>query len=65
MLFFFSLAEKSQVKAVERQSSFGLVNRVFNSTMWYGKEVLDVVQKTTSGVAGLPTRALALAQSGS
>lgn len=53
------------MKVVQRESSFGLVNRMFSSTLSYGKEVFDVVQKTTSGVTGFPTRALALAQGGS
>lgn len=59
------LIEKPQVKSPQRESSLGLVNRMFSSTMLYGKGMLDVVQKTTSGVTTFPTRALALAQSGS
>lgn len=62
MLFFFSLfflLEKPEAISPQRESPVSLVNRMFSSTMWYGKEMLDVVQKKTSSVAGSPIRALA------
>lgn len=59
------LIEKAQVRSPQKESPGGLVNRVFSPMVGYGKGMLDVVQKTTSGLAWSPTRALALAQTGS
>jgi hypothetical protein len=52
---------------VEKAPSKGLVNRMFgamSSTMRYGNQMLDVVQKKTNGVvSSLPSKALSFGQS--